>query len=128
MWDRMQWNRVRQNVVRWNSVRCVAALALLLAACRSDVPADTLESLATRFRQSQAPTDLEAAVRSLPASADAARVRALLGEPLVVSQLADGGESWLYVKSDAAKGQGESISLLLSPQGRFLRLVRKPID
>lgn len=109
-------------------MRWVAALALLLTACKGDVPADALDSLAARFRQSQAPADLEAAVHRLPASTDAARVRALLGEPLVVSQLADGGESWLYVKSDAAKGQGESISILLSPQGYFLRLVRKPID
>lgn len=112
----------------WKGLIWVALVAASLLACRSDVPTDTLDSLAARFRQSQAPADLEAAVRQLPASADAARVRALLGEPLVVSQLADGGESWLYVKSDAAKGQGESLSVLLSPQGRFQRLVRKPID
>jgi hypothetical protein len=87
-----------------------------------------LEALAARWRGSAAAADLAALAERIPAGTDRARLRALLGEPLLVSPLADGGEAWLYVRSDAGRGQRESLSILLSPDGGFLELARKPID
>ncbi len=87
-----------------------------------------LETLASRWRASASPEDLVRAAARIPPGTDKARLRALLGEPISTSKLANGGESWLYVKSDPSRGQLESMFVALTPEGGFARLDRKPID
>jgi outer membrane protein assembly factor BamE (lipoprotein component of BamABCDE complex) len=89
---------------------------------------NTLENAAAIWRASAAATDFIRAVERIPVGADRARVRELLGSPVLVSPAADGSESWLYVPSDPARGQFEALFVAFDPNGRFLRLDRKPID
>lgn len=89
---------------------------------------DELESAAAAWRASAAPADFLRAAERLPAGADAARVRGLFGAPALVTPLPDGGESWLYVPSDPARGRFEALFLAFGPGGRFARLDRKPIE
>lgn len=86
------------------------------------------DALAARWRDSANPEDLTALAAHIAPGTARDRLRGLLGEPLLVTPLAEGGESWLYVRSDPASEQYESIAALLSPDGRFDRLARKPIE
>jgi outer membrane protein assembly factor BamE (lipoprotein component of BamABCDE complex) len=74
------------------------------------------------------PDELARAAEAIPLGADRERVRASLGEPLVRSELTGGGESWLYVEADPARGQRESLSVGFDEHGRYLGLQRKPLD
>jgi hypothetical protein len=87
-----------------------------------------LDALGARWRASGAPTDLLLLAERIPPGTDRARLITLLGQPDLVSPLANGGESWLYVKCDPAHNQFESLSVVLSPVGGFLQLDRKPVD
>ena len=87
-----------------------------------------LESAAAEWRGSGLPADFIRAAERLTAGTEAARVRALLGAPRLVTPLPDGGESWLYVPNDPARGRFEALFLAIDPSGRFARLDRKPID
>jgi anti-sigma-K factor RskA len=108
-------------------------LALLGGACANRTENDlmtpsALDALASRWRATHVPADLVALASQLAPGTPASRVRALLGEPLVASKLANGGESWLYVKADPAHQQMMSLSVAISPEDRFLRLDRKEVD
>lgn len=72
--------------------------------------------------------EFERLAAELPPGADPERVRGLLGEPLVISELAGGGQTWLYVPADPARGQWESLSVAFDAAGRLTGLQRKPID
>jgi hypothetical protein len=85
-------------------------------------------SAAARWRASRSPADLVEAAGAVPLGADRARVRELLGDPLVRSELADGGESWLYVRADPDAGQLESMAVTFDASGGFSRFDRKPLD
>lgn len=109
-------------------------LVLVLDACATpgvtvhrDEP-EPLDALAARWRASAAPADLVRAAERIAPGTDPARVRDLLGEPLVVSQLSAGGESWLYVKSDPDRGQFEALFVVFDPAMGFVRIDRKPIE
>ena len=52
-----------------------------------------------------------------PGSSTATYVKELLGEPLRVSNTESGGESWLYVEADDAKGQRESYAAVFDAAG-----------
>lgn len=88
----------------------------------------SLDSLATRWRACRAPADLIALAELVPIGVDGQRLIEYFGPPVLVSPLADGGESWLYVRSDADSGQFESLSLALSADRQFAGLNRKPIE
>lgn len=87
-----------------------------------------LERAAAAWRASRAPTDFIYAALRLPLGIDRARVRELLGAPSLVSPLANGGESWLYVPNDPTRGQFEALFVSFDRVGRFARLDRKPIE
>jgi outer membrane protein assembly factor BamE (lipoprotein component of BamABCDE complex) len=92
------------------------------------VTQEELEVAATRWRATRSPADLIQVAQMIPPGSERARVRELLGDPLVVSELADGGESWLYVRADPEAGQLESMSVGFDASGGFTRLDRKPLD
>ena len=71
---------------------------------------------------------LIAAAAQIPPGTEPGHVRELVGDPIVVSKLANGGESWLYVRADPQAGQLESLSLAFDADGRFSGLDRKPLD
>lgn len=75
-----------------------------------------------------AAADVERIASEVPRGASAQRVRELLGEPLVESELSDGGQTWLYVAADLEHGQGESLSVAFDSGGGFVGLQRKAID
>lgn len=54
--------------------------------------------------------EVERRASQLAPGADPGEVREALGEPVTVSHLADGGETWLYVPADPARGEMESVS------------------
>jgi hypothetical protein len=54
-------------------------------------------------------------------------VKEILGDPLHVSKLANGGEAWLYVKSDADKKQYESWSVVFDGEQKVTGVFSKPI-
>jgi hypothetical protein len=87
-----------------------------------------LERAAAAWRASASPTDFIAAAERIPVGYDRARVRELFGAPSLVSPLANGGESWLYVPNDPARGQFEALFVSFDPAGRFARLNRKSIE
>lgn len=72
--------------------------------------------------------DVERIATQIAVGTPAARVRELLGDPLVESELADGGETWLYVPADAEQRRYESLSVAFDAGGGFVGLQRKPID
>ena len=74
------------------------------------------------------PAELERAVADIAPGTGAAQVRALLGDPLVESELSDGGQTWLYVKAEPDRGQSESLAVAFDPSGGFKRLERKAVD
>jgi len=47
---------------------------------------------------------------------------------MVVSDLANGGQSWLYAPNDPEHGVFESLSVVFGPDGSFEAVERKPID
>jgi len=83
---------------------------------------------AEAWRRLRTPDQLARAVERIPRGTPSARVRALLGEPLSISRLADGGEAWLYIKSDPARGQRESLFVTFDLSGNLAGLERKPLD
>jgi hypothetical protein len=87
-----------------------------------------LEKAAASWRASSAPADFIHAAQQIPMGTERVRVLELLGEPSQISPLADGGESWLYVPNDPAHGQFEALFVTLTPDDRFARLDRKPIE
>jgi hypothetical protein len=89
---------------------------------------DDLEGAGARWQATRAAADIVKAAAVIRPGSDRARVRELLGDPLVVSELARGGESWLYVRADPQVGQLESVSLSFDASGGFIGLDRKPID
>ena len=89
---------------------------------------NSLENAAAVWRASRNPADFIRAAERIPAGTDQARVRELLGAPVFVSPTADDGESWLYVPSDPARDQFEALFTTFDPNGKFLRLDRKPIE
>jgi len=52
-------------------------------------------------------------------------VKEVLGEPLHVSKLANGGETWLYVRSDADKKQTESWSVVFDEKQKVAGVFNK---
>jgi outer membrane protein assembly factor BamE (lipoprotein component of BamABCDE complex) len=72
--------------------------------------------------------DVEAVAAQIPAGASTHEVRGLLGDPLVESDLAGGGLTWLYVAADPEHGVHESLSVAFDSAGAFAGLRRKPID
>ena len=95
---------------------------------REDLSVDQLEAVAARWRATRSAAALVEAAALIRPGSDRARVRELLGDPLVVSELASGGESWLYVRADPEVGQLESMSLAFDASGGLTGLDRKPID
>lgn len=89
---------------------------------------EDLTAAATRWQTTRSPPDLVQVAHLIPRGSDRAHVRELLGDPLVVSKLAEGGESWLYVRADPGAGQLESLSVAFDASGGFRRLDRKPLD
>ena len=89
---------------------------------------EELEAAAARWRATRSPADLIQVAHMIPRGSDRARVRELLGDPIVVSELSDGGESWLYVRARPEVGQLESMSVGFDPSGSFTRADRKPLD
>ena len=87
-----------------------------------------LMALAEPWRRSGQAADLIAVAQRIPPGTGSASLVAALGQPLVVSRLSDGGETWLYIRSDPARGQFEALSIALSAAGGFRRLERKPIE
>jgi hypothetical protein len=87
-----------------------------------------LTTHAARWRATRAAGDLVDAATLIAPGTDRGLVRAVLGDPLVVSQLAHGGESWLYVRVEPEAGQLESVSLVFDGDGAFARIDRKPVD
>ncbi len=87
----------------------------------------SLTALAEAWRRSSKASDLIALAQRIPPGTDSASLLLALGRPLVVSRLSDGGETWLYVRSDPTKGQFESLSIALMGN-RFRALERKPIE
>ena len=85
-----------------------------------------LMALAEPWRRSGQAADLIAVAQRIPTGS--ASLVAALGQPLVVSRLSDGGETWLYIRSDPTRGQFEALSIALSAAGGFRRLERKPIE
>ena len=55
-------------------------------------------------------------------------VTKVLGEPLRVTKLADGGESWLYVKADPQRGQNESWTVVFDAEQEATGVFSKPIE
>lgn len=90
--------------------------------------ADELETAAARWSATRSAADLVQAARLIPPGTERPDVRALLGDPLVVSELDDGGEAWLYVRADPGAGQLESMSVTFDASGGFARFDRKPLD
>jgi hypothetical protein len=76
----------------------------------------------------RSPAELERLAVEIPPRASPARVRELLGEPLLVSELADGGETWLYVRAAPEHGRWDSLSVAFAADGGVKRLERKPAD
>jgi hypothetical protein len=52
-------------------------------------------------------------------------VTEILGDPLQVSKLANGGETWLYVRSDADKKQTESWSVVFDEKQKVAGVFNK---
>jgi hypothetical protein len=90
--------------------------------------ADELETAAARWSATRSPADLVQVGHLIPRGTDRPRMRELLGDPLVVSELADGGEAWLYVRADPGAGRLESMSVSFDASGGFTRFDRKPLD
>jgi hypothetical protein len=72
--------------------------------------------------------ELARVAATVPAGSSPEQARAALGEPLVISELAAGGETWLYVEADPARGQRESLSVAFDANGAYEGLRRKPLD
>jgi hypothetical protein len=72
--------------------------------------------------------DVERMAAELAPGTSAQRVRELLGDPLVESDLAGGGMTWLYLPADPEQGRDESLSVAFGADGAFARVDRKPID
>lgn len=87
-----------------------------------------LDAAAATWRASAAAADFLRAVALLPAGSPAAQVAQWLGQPLLVTPMSGGAQSWLYVPSDDAAGQREALMLAFNADGAFERLLRKPID
>jgi hypothetical protein len=87
-----------------------------------------LEAAAAGWSATRSPADLVQVARLIPRGTDRPRMRELLGDPLVVSELAAGGEAWLYVRADPGAGQLESMSVSFDASGGFTQFNRKPID
>jgi hypothetical protein len=77
---------------------------------------------------SRSAADVERLATQIAVGTPAQSVREVLGDPLVKSELADGGETWLYVPVDTEQGQYESLSVAFDAGGGFVGLQRKPID
>lgn len=73
------------------------------------------------------PAEFERIAAQVPSGSSPERVRELLGEPLAVSDRADGGQTWLYVQAAPEHDQWESLSVALDASGGFTGLERKPV-
>jgi outer membrane protein assembly factor BamE (lipoprotein component of BamABCDE complex) len=74
------------------------------------------------------PADLDRAAAELAPGTSAERVRELLGAPRAVSELAEGGQTWVYLEADPEARRYESLSLTFDGAGRFVAVQRKAID
>jgi hypothetical protein len=72
--------------------------------------------------------EIERAAADIAPGTSAERVRELLGEPRVVSELGGGGETWMYLPADPGQGRTESLSVAFDDARRFVRVERKGLD
>jgi len=89
---------------------------------------EDLSVASAQWRATGSVEDLVGAAALIHPGSGRPAVRELLGDPLVVSELANGGESWLYVRADPEAGRLESMSVAFDASGGFVALDRKPID
>lgn len=87
-----------------------------------------LDTAAAAWRASAAAPDFLRAAALLPVGSTAAQVAQWLGQPLLVTPMSGGAQSWLYVRSDDAAGQREALMLVFDAGGTYTHLLRKPID
>lgn len=90
--------------------------------------AAAFEAAAAAWRASAAAADFLRAVALLPVGSTGTEVAQWLGQPLGVTPMSGGAQSWLYVRSDDALGQREALMLVFGAGGGYERLLRKPID
>jgi hypothetical protein len=121
---------------------CMTACCLFLSACGKEPevgPNDSgyfeetakqqaeMRKVSTRWQQTHDVADFAFLKGWIQKGAISQFVEEVLGEPLHVSKLANGGEAWVYIRSDADKQQFESWSVVFDKDRKVTGVVSKPI-